>query len=370
MKKTGEYLRQEREKKGLSLHEIGLSLKINSKILAAIEDGDLSKLPAKTFLRGFVQSYSNYLKADTDTILALFAEEMGTTRPQPEPDVSTAPLSSGEETSSVVSPIVTPASSLPRAKAPSSDAPVTGIEESSRTKAVVFSLISVVLVVLIYGTSKVVERYQKESIPGEVEVASPLEDETEEDNNESPESPLVSSKETPVSSSTLGIPPLTPMNGPLNSATVPVSSNTPLAEEKKPEEKKPEVAQQAAPAPTPPAPTAPPVSPPQAAAPTPPPAQPSVTTPPPVPPPAPEEKKPTARRLELIIEALDQVEVEYSSLNGSPKKIRLSADQVHTIRSTEGIKLGLSNGGAVNLILNGRDLGVPGDLGKPVSLSY
>lgn len=369
MKKTGEYLRQEREKKGLSLHEIGLSLKINSKILAAIEDGDLSKLPAKTFLRGFVQSYSNYLKADTDTILALFAEEMGTTRPQPEPDVSTPSASSGEEAASVASPVVAPTSSLPRAKAPSSDAPVTGIEESSRTKAVVFSLISVVLVVLIYATSKVVERYQKESIPGEIEVASPLEDETEEDSGESPESPLVSSKESPAATSNLGIPPLTPMNGPLTPAAMPVSSNTPLAEEKKPEEKKPEAAQQQQP--TPPPQTSPP-PPTQAAAPTPPPTQQPAAnpTPPPVPPPAPEEKKPTARRLELIIEALDQVEVEYSSLNGSPKKIRLSADQVHTIRSTEGIKLGLSNGGAVNLILNGRDLGVPGDLGKPVSLSY
>ena len=64
MKKTGELLKKVREDKGLSLHEIGLSLKINAKILKQIEDGEKDNLPAKTFLRGFVQSYANYLKLD------------------------------------------------------------------------------------------------------------------------------------------------------------------------------------------------------------------------------------------------------------------------------------------------------------------
>src|SRR5215210_4560060 len=83
MKRTGEILRKEREARGLSLHEIGLSLKINSKILKAIEDGDTTQLPAKTFLRGFVQSYASYLKLNVDEVLRVFAEEMGSTRPQP-----------------------------------------------------------------------------------------------------------------------------------------------------------------------------------------------------------------------------------------------------------------------------------------------
>src|SRR3954468_17398638 len=83
MKRTGEILRKEREARGLSLHEIGLSLKINSKILKAIEDGDTTQLPAKTFLRGFVQSYAAYLKLNVEEVLRVFAEEMGSTRPQP-----------------------------------------------------------------------------------------------------------------------------------------------------------------------------------------------------------------------------------------------------------------------------------------------
>ncbi len=47
MKKTGELLKTAREEKGLSLHEIGLSLKISSKVLKAIEEGDETQLPAR-----------------------------------------------------------------------------------------------------------------------------------------------------------------------------------------------------------------------------------------------------------------------------------------------------------------------------------
>ncbi|RZM00965.1 MAG: transcriptional regulator, partial [Pedobacter sp.] len=83
MKRTGEFLKKAREQKGLSINEIGLSLKISSKILKAIEDGDMTQLPAKTFLRGFVQSYANYLRVDVNEIMRIFQDEMGSTRPSP-----------------------------------------------------------------------------------------------------------------------------------------------------------------------------------------------------------------------------------------------------------------------------------------------
>ena len=74
MKRTGEILKKERESQGLSLHEIGLSLKINSKILKAIEEGNSTQLPAKTFLRGFVQSYASYLKLNVEDVLKVFSQ--------------------------------------------------------------------------------------------------------------------------------------------------------------------------------------------------------------------------------------------------------------------------------------------------------
>jgi cytoskeleton protein RodZ len=94
-------------------------------------------------------------------------------------------------------------------------------------------------------------------------------------------------------------------------------------------------------------------------------ASPSAT---PTPTPTPKEEKP--KPVELIVEAMDSVEIEYSAANGKSQKIRLSADQVHTFKSRSGLKVTISNGGAVNLILNGRDLGIPGDLGKSIKLSY
>src|SRR5690606_1331875 len=80
MTKLGDLLKSEREKRNLSLHEIGMSLKINPKILKAIEDGDQAGLPAKTFLRGFVKSYAQYLRLDVNQALQMFQEEYGTTR--------------------------------------------------------------------------------------------------------------------------------------------------------------------------------------------------------------------------------------------------------------------------------------------------
>jgi len=74
--------------------------------------------------------------------------------------------------------------------------------------------------------------------------------------------------------------------------------------------------------------------------------------------------------VELIVEALDTVEIEYAAPNGKPQKIRLSAEQVHTFKSKSGLKITFSNGGAVNLILNGKEIGIPGDLGKSIKLSY
>ena len=76
------------------------------------------------------------------------------------------------------------------------------------------------------------------------------------------------------------------------------------------------------------------------------------------------------KNLELIVEALDSVDLEYLDGNGQAQKIRLNADQVHTFKSNAGLKLSVSNGGAVNLILNGKDLGVPGEVGKSIKLNY
>jgi cytoskeleton protein RodZ len=74
--------------------------------------------------------------------------------------------------------------------------------------------------------------------------------------------------------------------------------------------------------------------------------------------------------VEVIVEALDAVEVEITTKDGKSEKISLTAEQIHTFKSKNGLKLNISNGGAVNVIVNGKDLGIPGNLGKPVKLNY
>lgn len=58
------------------------------------------------------------------------------------------------------------------------------------------------------------------------------------------------------------------------------------------------------------------------------------------------------------------------TLNGGQKweTLDLAADQVHTFRARGNIDLEISDGGAINIIVNGRDRGVPGTIGKPIKL--
>lgn len=397
MKKTGEILRKKREEKGLSLHEIALSLKINSKTLKAIEDGDTSQLPAKTFLRGFVQSYAHFLKINPDEVLAVFAEEMGTTKPGAP---SAAPTLESEQNNRATERMAETAAPPRYARsAETSQTPALsgGIEQTSKTKAIIFSIVSVVLLSMIFFTKRVIDRYQKESTTAPVSVASPLEPTPEtsdvpKNNALAPESAPTTVVEAPQekpagpessipvaeSDSATRAEPEKP------AALAPAQSSPPVAlappgagfptfldinkpasssMSQKPTEKIPETA---AAKPTEPAP--PPVEPakPTEAAASPPadsaPQEQAVAQEKPSPPPK--------KSLELIVEALDSVEIEFSGINGRSEKLKLNPEQVHRIRSHGGLKLSVSNGGAVNLILNGRDLGVPGDLGKPIKLTY
>lgn len=347
MKKTGELLRKAREEKGLSINEIGLSLKISNRILSAIEDGDLSRLPAKTFLRGFVQSYANYLKMNSDEVLEVFREEMGTTQPQPiiEPAIAASATAPEKETLSTPekSPIEQPRPAL------STSGP--------SFKGLLISVVCIFLVVCIYGVKRVIERYQRETVTEAVEVISPLPE-------PAPAEVLTSNEES--ISADQSLPPLAVVP-----ATPPMSSEPEQATNSEPEP-----AASAKPAPAPTVPEKPvQAAAPSAPAPAPVPAQ---TPPPAAAPPVAEKKeeakpevKPQGRPLELVIEALDTVEVEYSNAAGEVvERLKLSADQVHTIRGRQGLKLKVSNGGAVNVILNGKDMGVAGDLGKPATLTY
>jgi hypothetical protein len=62
----GEELRRERVVREISLEEISSATKISMRLLKALEDSDLPRLPPQTFTRGFIRAYSVHLGIDPE----------------------------------------------------------------------------------------------------------------------------------------------------------------------------------------------------------------------------------------------------------------------------------------------------------------
>jgi cytoskeleton protein RodZ len=368
MKKTGEILRKAREEKGLSLNEIGLSLKISSKVLKAIEEGNEKQLPAKTFLRGFVQSYANYLHLDTDKILEIFYEEMGSTRPKPyireNEDGTTGPVAGAEGTTEAT---VTPISA--RAAANRKADSLAPLQQAKNTKTVAAVIIGFILVALIIFTKKMIDKYSKEAevpsaeIEQTMEGATPVAPTAEVESTEAAPEPTTGA----MTSEPSGKPPISSQASPVPVVT-PSPTVTPLVTPKASPTVTPKASPTVSPSPKATASPSPAASASPSASPSP--SVAAVASPAASPSPTASPTPTTGKPVELIVEAFDNVEIEYAAPNGKMQKIKLSAEQVHTFKSKSGLKINFSNGGAVNLILNGKDLGIPGDLGKPIKLSY
>lgn len=68
MESFGGYLRQERELRGISLEEISRETKVSLRHLEALEADRHQQLPAKPFVKGFLDAYSKYLGLNPDEV--------------------------------------------------------------------------------------------------------------------------------------------------------------------------------------------------------------------------------------------------------------------------------------------------------------
>ena len=68
----GEFLRQEREKRGLTIEQVASATKINIRLLHALEADHYVDLPAVPFIRGFVSSYVRFLGLDAGEVITRF----------------------------------------------------------------------------------------------------------------------------------------------------------------------------------------------------------------------------------------------------------------------------------------------------------
>ncbi len=353
MSKLGKLFKSEREKRDLSFHEIGMSLKINPKILKAIEDGDLPNLPAKTFLRGFVKSYAQYFRLNVEGVMQQFQDEYGTTRPEaPIPIVSNSPSNSAS------TPSIKTTKSLKKAAD-------SALPASTTNK--LFPIVgAIVLLILIAFVAKMMDKYQRESQVSKIAVTgsevSPttsttlLPEPSTSTTNEQLQSPINGNTESQTSTSTT-------LSTAVSSVVtgLPTSTTTTTAALK-------------AVAPTPSTTTTLKVIAPVSTTTT----TSTTTTLRAVAPTTTTSTTTTtltvgatkAQTTEIIIEALNKVSVRFSLNGGKWETLELNPDQVHTLRSKTKIQVEVSDGGAVNVIVNGRDRGVAGIIGKPIKLTY
>lgn len=68
MKDIGDFLRERREEKGVSLIEVEKDLKIRKKYLEALEEGNIDIIPGRTYIVGYLRNYSKYLGIDEENI--------------------------------------------------------------------------------------------------------------------------------------------------------------------------------------------------------------------------------------------------------------------------------------------------------------
>ncbi len=86
MEPLGEYLKQARKKKRLSLEQITSQTRIQEHHLQALESEDFANLPAKVFAKGFVRSYAKALGLDEEEAIQCFLETSGTFYEQHQPE--------------------------------------------------------------------------------------------------------------------------------------------------------------------------------------------------------------------------------------------------------------------------------------------
>jgi cytoskeleton protein RodZ len=73
---VGEVLRRARIQFGLELPYVAAHLNIRPEHLAAIEAGDITRLPGRVYAIGFVRTYAEYLRLDSDKIVYLFKSQV------------------------------------------------------------------------------------------------------------------------------------------------------------------------------------------------------------------------------------------------------------------------------------------------------
>lgn len=80
MDEVVQQLRKAREAKGIELKEVEEIIKIRSKYLQALEEGDYSTLPGGVYTVGFLRSYARFLDLDAESLVSAFRKKVTATK--------------------------------------------------------------------------------------------------------------------------------------------------------------------------------------------------------------------------------------------------------------------------------------------------
>lgn len=325
MKITGELLKTQRLNLKLSIQDVSAALKLSSKTVIALEEGDLDKLPSKTFIRGFVKSYAQLLKLDVDAVLRQFQEEMGSTIPLPK----VPPPKPGDEISEIRAARPEPKQTAQNYSVDNSSTLTSAFKDGDNQKKIALMIsIAVLLIVVVLVTNKVVDTFNSNPVAlatATTEGTAPAQGSSAEASNEQAPGPEpVTTSAAPASTDT------TDKKQQLG-ATVPASSESTAAASK----------------------------------------------------PAPATnlktiselesgfEKSSGKPVEVMLEAKKDLELFYAKGDATQlTSLKMTTNQIQILRSKVGIYLKVSDGSAVKISVNGVTRGPAGPANKEVKLSF
>ena len=178
MKHIGEYLKQRRCEKNITLEEVASQTGIREQYLTALESGDFEKIPGDVFIKGFIRNYGNFLEENGNDLVEAYTKGLATPEALHEP-LKAAPSDVKEQPEVLQEPAYSPAST----------ADATPENDEERTMVVTPSMMEEAR--RSWEEEEAFEEEQEKTTPKVQAVIKEIDDEPEPDENQKEESGIV-----------------------------------------------------------------------------------------------------------------------------------------------------------------------------------
>lgn len=178
MKHIGEYLKQRRCEKNITLEEVASQTGIREQYLTALESGDFEKIPGDVFIKGFIRNYGNFLEENGNDLVEAYTKGLATPEALHEP-LKAAPSDVKEQ----------PEVLQESASSPASTADATPENDEERTMVVTPSMMEEAR--RSWEEEEAFEEEQEKTTPKVQAVIKEIDDEPEPDENQKEESGIV-----------------------------------------------------------------------------------------------------------------------------------------------------------------------------------